>query len=175
MSIDDVGDVGAKDNEGRVGNIDDVENAEGDRNATGDRGVEAADQETRDDGIDEKREGKDHYSVPGPGRVCRKRPSLARRKNCLCHGVKLSQACSGGTAAGTMPATRAISLRFVAARPADVVSQRQRRSQASRAVCSCLVPGKQCGQGTDSTTAGRSIATRSQALSASEGARRHPV
>ena len=51
--IGDVGDVGADDDEGRVGDIDDVEDTERDRYPDRHGGIEAADQHTRDDGVDE--------------------------------------------------------------------------------------------------------------------------
>ena len=40
-----IGDVGTEDDEGRMGDIDDVENAEGDRNARRHGRIEAAEQE----------------------------------------------------------------------------------------------------------------------------------
>jgi hypothetical protein len=43
--------------------IDDVENAERERYARRDGGIEAADQDAGNDGIDEQIEGKDHYSA----------------------------------------------------------------------------------------------------------------
>src|SRR5262249_56729823 len=54
VGIDDVSDVGAEDDEGRVSDVDDVENAEGDRDAGGDGGVEAAQHEAGDDRVDEE-------------------------------------------------------------------------------------------------------------------------
>ena len=52
--VDDVGDVGAEDDEGRMRDIDDVENAERDRDADGDGGIEAAEQKPGDQGIDQE-------------------------------------------------------------------------------------------------------------------------
>ena len=50
--------------------VDDVENAERDRHAGGHRGVEAADQHARDDGIDEQIERKHHTQPLMPAREC---------------------------------------------------------------------------------------------------------
>src|SRR6185503_12282245 len=52
--IDDVGDVGAEDDERRMRDVDDVEDAERNRHADRHRGVKAADQEAGDDRIDEQ-------------------------------------------------------------------------------------------------------------------------
>ena len=62
-SIDDVGDVGAEDDEGRMRDVDDVEDAERDRHADRHGGVEAAEQQPGDDGIDQQVPGK---SIPLP-------------------------------------------------------------------------------------------------------------
>ena len=52
--VDDVGDVGAEDDERRMGNVDDVENTERNRYADRHRGVETAKQQAGDDRIDEQ-------------------------------------------------------------------------------------------------------------------------
>ena len=83
LDVDDIGDVGAENDEGRVGDVDDVEHAERDRHAGGHRSIEAADQDARHDGIDQKIERKDHspalqralkHSVV-PGSADRARPA----------------------------------------------------------------------------------------------------
>src|SRR5207248_3237009 len=56
--IDDIGDVGAEDDEGGMRDIDDVEDAERDRHADGDGGVEAAQQNAGDQRIDQQVETK---------------------------------------------------------------------------------------------------------------------
>ena len=61
--IDDIGDVGAEDDEGGMRDVDDVENAERQRYARRHGGIEAADQDAGDDGIDEQIERKNHYSA----------------------------------------------------------------------------------------------------------------
>jgi hypothetical protein len=52
--IDEIGGIGAENDEGRVGDVDNVENAERQRYAGRDRRVEAADQDAGDDGVDQK-------------------------------------------------------------------------------------------------------------------------
>jgi hypothetical protein len=59
IRIDDIGDKGPEHDKGRVGNVDDVEHAEGDRHADRDRGVEAAEQQPGDDRVDREVE-RDH-------------------------------------------------------------------------------------------------------------------
>src|SRR5207237_925479 len=46
--IDDVSNVGAENDEGGMRDVDDIEDAEGNRNADGDRGVKSAEQKARD-------------------------------------------------------------------------------------------------------------------------------
>ena len=53
LGIDDIGDVGAEDDKGRMGDIDDVEDTERKRYAGRHRRVEDADQDARHDGIDQ--------------------------------------------------------------------------------------------------------------------------
>ncbi len=53
FDVDDIGDIGAENDEGRVRDVDDVEHAERDRNAGGDGGIEAAEQQPGDDSIDQ--------------------------------------------------------------------------------------------------------------------------
>ena len=52
--VDDVGDVGADNDEGRVRDVDHVEHAERDRDADRHRRVEAAEQNARNDGVEQK-------------------------------------------------------------------------------------------------------------------------
>ena len=52
VAIDDVGDVGAQDDEGRMRDVDDIEHAEGDRDADRHGRVKAAEQQASDDGVD---------------------------------------------------------------------------------------------------------------------------
>ena len=52
--VHDIGDVGAEDDESRMRDIDDVENAERDRNADRDRGIESAEQNSGDQRIDQE-------------------------------------------------------------------------------------------------------------------------
>ena len=52
--------ISAENNEGRMRDIDDVEDAERQRHARGDGGIEAADQYAGDDGVDKKIERKNH-------------------------------------------------------------------------------------------------------------------
>jgi hypothetical protein len=61
--IDDIGDVGAEDDERRMGDIDDVEDAERNRDADRHSGVESAEQQARDNRIDEQFDRQD-YSPP---------------------------------------------------------------------------------------------------------------
>ena len=53
IDVDEIGDVRAEDDETRMRDIDDVEHAERDRHAGGDSGVKAAEQEPRDNGVDQ--------------------------------------------------------------------------------------------------------------------------
>ena len=53
-AVDHVGDVGADDDERGMGDVDDVELAEGDREAERDRRIEAAEQQARDDGVQQQ-------------------------------------------------------------------------------------------------------------------------
>ena len=59
IGIESVGDKRAEHDERGVGDIDDVEHAEGDRHANCDRGIEAAEQEPGDDRVDRQVE-RDH-------------------------------------------------------------------------------------------------------------------
>ena len=54
LALDDIGDVGAEEDEGRMRDVDDVEHAERDRDAGGDGGVETAEQQPGDDRIDQE-------------------------------------------------------------------------------------------------------------------------
>ncbi len=56
-----VGDVGTEDDEGGMGNVDDVEHAEGDRHADRDGGIESAKQQPGHHGIAEEGDGRFHY------------------------------------------------------------------------------------------------------------------
>ena len=60
LDIDEVGDVGAEDDESRVRDIDDVEHAERDRNAGGHRRVKSAEQQSCDNRVDQQIERKIH-------------------------------------------------------------------------------------------------------------------
>ena len=68
--IDDVGDIGAEDDERRMRDVDDVEHAERNRDADRHGGVEAAEQKAGDDRIDQQFEGNIHTR-------------LNRRRRCL--------------------------------------------------------------------------------------------
>src|SRR5262249_28375627 len=54
MGVDDIGDVGAENDEGGMRDVDDVEDPERDRDPDGHRDVESAEQYSRDDGVDQK-------------------------------------------------------------------------------------------------------------------------
>ena len=58
--------IGADDREGRMGDIDDIEQAEGDRGADAERRIEAAQQQSGDHGIGEKRVGYRHDAILCP-------------------------------------------------------------------------------------------------------------
>ena len=51
VGIDDVGDKGPEHDEGRVGDVDNVEHAEGDRHPDRDRGIKPAEQQAGDDRV----------------------------------------------------------------------------------------------------------------------------
>ena len=90
-----VGGVRAENDEGRMRDVDDVEDAERQRDARGHRRVKTADQNARDDGIHQEIERKDHYCVPTPSRVCRNGPRLARRKRLVRRqGGNLTRRCA---------------------------------------------------------------------------------
>src|SRR5580658_6510257 len=75
-AIDDIGDVRAENDEGGMRDVDDVENAERQRYARRDGGVEAADQDAGNDGIDEQIERKNHYSATQPQMSVQEAPRL---------------------------------------------------------------------------------------------------
>ncbi len=58
--IDDVGEIGAEDDERRMRDVDDIEHPERDRDADRHSDVETAEQHARDDGVDQKLEGEIH-------------------------------------------------------------------------------------------------------------------
>ena len=60
--VDDVGDVGAEDDEARMRDVDDVEDAERDRNADGHGRIERAEQQARDQRVDEQVVWNVHHS-----------------------------------------------------------------------------------------------------------------
>jgi hypothetical protein len=60
LDIDDIGDVGSENDERRMGDVHDVEHAEGNRNASRDCGVESAEQKPRDNRVHQQIEGNIH-------------------------------------------------------------------------------------------------------------------
>jgi hypothetical protein len=72
--VDDVGDVGADDDEGGVRDVDHVEHAERDGDADRHRGVETAEQQPGDDGVEQQVRGH------GPGhRACARRGVMSSK------------------------------------------------------------------------------------------------
>ena len=70
--VDDIGDVGAENDEGGMRDVDDVEDAERDRDADGHGGIEAAEQNAGDQGVDQQIEATPTCSPrsPVPARSC---------------------------------------------------------------------------------------------------------
>jgi hypothetical protein len=61
--VGDVGDIGAENDEGRMGDVDDVKHAERNRYADRDGGIEAAQQQAGHHGVAEEVEGHFHYAA----------------------------------------------------------------------------------------------------------------
>ena len=64
--VDDIGDIGAEDDESRMRDVDDVEDAERDRNPDRHRGIEAAEQQAGDQGVDKAGRAETTTVLPGP-------------------------------------------------------------------------------------------------------------
>ena len=84
IDVDEIGEVGAEDDEGRMRDVDDVEHAERNRNAGGDGGIEGPEQQSGGNCVDQQPEIEIHRTQPEHPRqfavISKRALALSRRR-----------------------------------------------------------------------------------------------